>query len=52
MIRLTGTPQQAQAQAQLDMVSARLDMLTCVKACYQTVLSDPELIADCLAFYK
>ncbi|WIA10509.1 hypothetical protein OEZ85_010698 [Tetradesmus obliquus] len=50
--RLTGTPQQAQAQAQLDMVSARLDMLTCVKACYQTVLSDPELVADCLAFYK
>jgi hypothetical protein len=52
MHRLTGTPQQAQVQAQLDMVSQRLDMLTTLKCCYQTVLSDPDLVADCLAFYK
>jgi hypothetical protein len=50
--RLTGTPQQVHAQAQLDMVSQRLDMLTTLKCCYQTVLSDPDLVADCLAFYK
>jgi hypothetical protein len=50
--RFAGSPQQAQAQAQLDMVSQRLDALTTIKCCYQTVLSDPDLVADCLAFYK
>lgn len=48
----TGSPQEAMAQANLQMVQQRLEMLTASKYCYATVLSDPDLVADCLAYYK
>lgn len=47
-----GTPQQQMAEAQVNLVKARMDRLIALKLCYETVLGDPDFAADCLAFYR
>jgi hypothetical protein len=52
VLSLSGSPQAALATAQLRQLAGRFDGVNAVKMCYDTVLSDPDLASDALAFYR
>eukprot|EP00879_Flechtneria_rotunda_P016797 GHRR01017581.1.p1 GENE.GHRR01017581.1~~GHRR01017581.1.p1 ORF type:complete len:531 (+),score=180.79 GHRR01017581.1:2040-3632(+) len=50
--RFVGTPAETMANAELKRVQQRVDQLMAMKCCFDAALGDPDLDADCLAFYR